>query len=71
MNRLLKITELFDCIVNKDQMAKLVKHYPKLQFVNDKNRAAARIQSLFRMIIIRKDYGRIKILIKKVIIIQK
>ena len=50
-------------------MGKLIKNHQILKFVNDKNKAAARIQSLFKMIIIRKDYGRIKILIKKVKVI--
>lgn len=71
LDRELTPMELFQCIVNKDQMTDLVQNHPKLKYALDHQKAAFKIQSLFRMVVIRKDYGRIKVLIKKVMVIQK
>ncbi len=69
MDRELTPLELFECIVNKDQMSSLVQNHPKLKYALDHQKAAFKVQSLFRMVVIRKDYGRIKVLIKKVMVI--
>jgi len=70
LNRKLTNYELFDCIVNQNEMGTLLQN-PSIKFGANKNAAAARVQSLFKMIVVRKDFGRIKVLIKKVIYIQE
>ena len=70
LKRRLTVQELFDCIINQNEMGELL-DIPQIKFMNDKDKAAEKVQSLFKMMVVRKDYRRVKVLIKKVIIIQK
>lgn len=63
--------ELLDCVVNNEEINKVLK-IPSRMFIgpNGKNLAAIKIQAFWRMFCAMRDYKRIKVLIEKVKIIQ-
>jgi len=66
------LADLLDCIVNQEDINKVIK-IPQNMFkgANGKILAAIKIQSVWRMFRARKTYKRVKVLIEKVQIIQK
>lgn len=63
--------ELLDCVVNLDDVNKILK-IPSRMFIgpNGKKLAAIKIQTFWRMFSSLRDYKRIKVLIEKVKVIQ-
>ena len=64
------IEELINCILEQDEMRKLMK-LPQVLNDNDKfNKSATKIQAIIRMFLRYREYQRVKQMINKVKLIQ-